>query len=32
MARSEGDFEKGEAGGAVDALRIIGRTAQILGR
>jgi uridine phosphorylase len=32
MARSEGDFEKGEADGAVDALRIIGRTAQILGR
>jgi uridine phosphorylase len=32
MARSEGDFEKGEAGGAVEALRIIGRTAQILGR
>ena len=32
MARSEGDFEKGEAAGAVDALRIIGRIAQNLGR
>jgi uridine phosphorylase len=32
MARSEGDFEKGEADGAIDALRIISRAAQILSR
>jgi uridine phosphorylase len=32
MARSEGDFEKGEADGAVNALRIIGRTAHVLTR
>jgi uridine phosphorylase len=32
MARSERDFEKGEADGAVDALRIISRAAQILTR
>jgi uridine phosphorylase len=32
MARSQGDFEKGEADGAVDALRIISRAAKILTR
>jgi uridine phosphorylase len=30
MAQDEGDFEKGEADGAIDALRLIGRAAQIL--
>ena len=30
MARIEGDFEKGEAGGAYDALRVIGATAAAL--
>lgn len=29
MARSEGDFEKGEADGAVDALKVIARAARI---
>lgn len=32
MARSEGDFEKGEADGAIDALNLISRVAQILSR
>jgi uridine phosphorylase len=30
MARIEGDFEKGEAGGAYDALRVIAATAAVL--
>jgi hypothetical protein len=30
MARIEGDFEKGEAGGAYDALRVIAATAAAL--
>jgi hypothetical protein len=30
MARSEGDFEKGEADGAFEALQIISRTARTL--